>query len=386
MNFLILSTTDQKHLIEAIEELGHKYELHDPADFVLFLNDKPQGYDAIYLKGRPITRKRFNAVIPRIMKDREHAAALLKHLSENLGVFCLQSGASLIRASNKFRQAQILSAKKIRVPKQLLAKNIDPSDIEWIISKVGLPIVAKPSDSFGGNGVLILETELSASMTIEFLHKSNQGFILQEFIPTAKKQGAEDLRVIVCGGKVVNSMRRIAPTGQFRANLSIDATGEPVELTADQKRLAVEAAEALGFDFVGLDILSKTAPNEKHDYILEANATPGSKSISITGKNHFLDVVSHVATMIPTYKRTFDAVQPKRMTLPEGVEIRDIAYTFKNLEHWIAQNTQRKSESAFQNEVKRIEDRLGQNGKFIVGEALTLLENSPVKRSWDWRM
>jgi RimK family alpha-L-glutamate ligase len=92
--------------------------------------------------------------------------------------------------------------------------------------------------------------------------------LVQEYIDA--KPG-EDLRVYVIGGKVIGAMKRHAPEGDFRANISAGGRGEPFEVNNEIDYLAREAARICGLDIAGIDLLF-----DKDGYkICEANSAPG---------------------------------------------------------------------------------------------------------------
>jgi ribosomal protein S6--L-glutamate ligase len=118
--------------------------------------------------------------------------------------------------------------------------------------------------------------------------RSQQQVIIQEFI---KEAVGEDIRVLVVGGKVVASMRRVAAAGEFRSNLHRGGSGYRVQLSEEEQVVALKAAEVMGLSVAGIDMLrSKRGP-----LVLEVNASPGLEGIEgVTG----VDVAGHIIKMI----------------------------------------------------------------------------------------
>ncbi len=117
----------------------------------------------------------------------------------------------------------------------------------------GFPLVAK--DRFGsfGEGVRLIRDE-------EGLRKETSDGVQRLFQPYVEC-GSQDLRLQVVGERVVASVKRIAPEGDFRANASIGGKMVHYKPTEDEKELAVEAAAAVQADFAGVDIIqSKDGP------------------------------------------------------------------------------------------------------------------------------
>jgi ribosomal protein S6--L-glutamate ligase len=79
----------------------------------------------------------------------------------------------------------------------------------------------------------------------------------------------------VVGKKVVAAMQRQASPGDFRANLHRGGSALAVALSAEEKRIAVRAAAALGLGIAGVDLLR----SNRGPLLLEVNASPGLEGI-----------------------------------------------------------------------------------------------------------
>ena len=110
---------------------------------------------------------------------------------------------------------------------------------------------------------------------VEALRGLYANFLVQEFVAEAK--GA-DLRCFVVGDRVVASMRRQAPKGDFRSNLHRGGTARKVTITARERAIAVKAANTLGLDVAGVDILRA----ERGPLVMEVNASPGLEGVETT--------------------------------------------------------------------------------------------------------
>ncbi|HEX7083105.1 MAG TPA: ATP-grasp domain-containing protein [Gaiellaceae bacterium] len=89
------------------------------------------------------------------------------------------------------------------------------------------------------------------------------GALVQEFLPS----GGRDLRLVVAGGAVVGAVERRARRGEWRTNVALGATRHPVAPPTDASALAVAAAEAVGADLVGVDLI----PTPSGWVVLELN-------------------------------------------------------------------------------------------------------------------
>ena len=293
LNFLVLATGYPGKLLETIKSRGHSYTLAKPEDFDLYLSDNPKGYDELFLFGSRFVASKYDAVISRVGERREFASKILRHLQHNLNVFCVQSGSSLEVCADKFKSAQIMSENKIKVPRQFYSlKGKYPA---LMIDKMGgLPIILKEISGSKGKGLILLESPLQTNMTLESYFGGERRIILQEYL----NNGGSDERHIVCGGRVVNSMRRFAPADDIRANLSLAGKGEAIQADPETEEMCIKAVKAIsGLNFAGVDIMKVKDPKDPENeirYFIEINSNPGEKIISITGHNHYEDLLDFV--------------------------------------------------------------------------------------------
>jgi ribosomal protein S6--L-glutamate ligase len=99
--------------------------------------------------------------------------------------------------------------------------------------------------------------------------------IVQEFIREAK--GA-DIRAFIVDGEVVGAMKRQGKEGEFRSNLHRGGSSRIIELTAEEKVVAIRAASAVGLGIAGVDMLQ----SERGPLVLEVNSSPGLEGIERT--------------------------------------------------------------------------------------------------------
>ena len=105
---------------------------------------------------------------------------------------------------------------------------------------------------------------------MEFIEtlKSSKTLLVQEYMG---ERPGEDLRVLVVGGKVIGAMKRSAPEGDFRANITNGGTGQAYELTDEIEYIARETAKVLNLDIAGIDLLF----DSRGFRVCEANSNPG---------------------------------------------------------------------------------------------------------------
>jgi ribosomal protein S6--L-glutamate ligase len=276
-----------QRLIDVARERGHVVRVLDPLR--CYVRIAP-GNTSIRYKGKAL--KGIDAVIPRIgVTSTFYGTAVLRQL-EMMGVYTPNSSDAVLRARDKLRCLQILSAQGLDMPATVFGDN--PDDTADVLAMLGdPPHVIKLNEGSQGTGVVLAEKKSASQSVIEAFRGLYANFLVQEFIAEAK---GSDLRCFVVGNKVVAAMQREASPGEFRANLHRGGSASEATLSAEERRIAVEAAAALGLGVAGVDMLrSKRGP-----LILEVNASPGLEGIeAATG----VDVAGSIIQLLETEAR-----------------------------------------------------------------------------------
>ncbi len=136
--------------------------------------------------------------------------------------------------------------------------------------QLGGDVVVKPLFGSEGRGMVRLSDPEMAWRTFRTLERLQTVLYLQKFV----RHPGWDVRAFVIGGKVLTAMRRYAHN-DWRTNVAQGGRAEAVSLTAEESRLTLAAARALGTPVAGVDLL----PHPDGGYfILEVNAVPGSRA------------------------------------------------------------------------------------------------------------
>lgn len=270
MKLAILSRNSKlystRRLVEAARSRGHTVRVLDPLR--CYMRIASDGFSMHY-KGKPIAG--YDAVIPRIGASiTRYGTAVLRQF-ELMGSYSPNPSDAILRARDKLRAHQLLAAQGIGMPITVFGDN--PDDTVDLLSMLGPPPhVIKLNEGTQGAGVMLTEKPSASRSVVEALRGLYANFVVQEFIEEA--QGA-DLRCFVVGDRVVASMRRQAPEGDFRSNLHRGGTAECAEAGVDEQEVAVRAARVLGLNVAGVDLIrSRRGP-----LVLEVNSTPGLEGI-----------------------------------------------------------------------------------------------------------
>lgn len=136
----------------------------------------------------------------------------------------------------------------------------------------GAPVIIKLLEGTQGVGVILAETQKVAEAIIETLHSAKQNVLVQKFVAESK---GKDVRAIVVGDRVVAAMRRTAQGTEFRSNVHRGGRAEGIELPEEYLETAVAAAQVMGLQVAGVDMLEgKDGPQ-----VMEVNSSPGLEGI-----------------------------------------------------------------------------------------------------------
>ena len=251
-------------LIEAAERAGVRAELKKNYEVMINLNN--------VLEERP-------DFIVFLDKD-----ILLATFLKNSGIPIFNDPDVIETCDNKAKQYLELSLQGIPMPETIIAPKVYPNFTikdsgyyELVLERLGLPMIIKEGHGSFGMKVYLIETEE------QFYEKTVElrgiDYVFQKFISNSR---GRDIRVNIVGGEIVAAMYRHSET-DFRANITNGGVATVIELTEQQKSLALQAAHAVGAEFAGVDLLF--GDNEE-PLVCEVNAAAHIRNIyNVTGIN-----------------------------------------------------------------------------------------------------
>jgi ribosomal protein S6--L-glutamate ligase len=150
------------------------------------------------------------------------------------------------------------------------------------------PFVLKPRFGSWGTDVMLCSDDDAWQGAVRDLSTrawfSRCGALAQELVPPL----GHDLRILVARGRVVGAVKRVAAPGEWRTNISLGATRRPVDPAPVAQTLALSAAETIGGDLVGVDLLP-TGPGTY--VVLEVNGAVDFTGDYAPGGNVFAAAV-----------------------------------------------------------------------------------------------
>jgi ribosomal protein S6--L-glutamate ligase len=279
-----------RRLLEVAAARGHEVEAIDYTRCTMNITSRrPE----VRLAGRSIE---VDAIIPRIGSSQTFYGTAVVRQFEAMHVFTVNRSQAIARSRDKLRALQLLAAKGIGLPVTGFARN--PEDIDGVIELVGgAPLVIKLLEGTHGIGVVLAETSQAAASVIAAMRQLDANILVQEYI---REAGGADVRAFVVDGKVVASMSRQGPAGEFRSNLHRGGTATAVKLSPEERAMAVRSAKILRLSVAGVDMLrSNHGP-----LVMEVNSSPGIEGIeAATGVDVAERIIRFVEEQAPQERK-----------------------------------------------------------------------------------
>jgi len=266
-----------KRIMEAAKARGHEI------DFIniehCYMNISSDKREIHYQKGKILTE--VDAVIPRLKPAMTFYGNAVLRQFDLMGAYCLNKPIAISRSRDKLQALQILSKNGIDIPTTGFAHS--PQTTKDLIKMVGgAPLIIKLLEGTQGLGVVLAETQKASESVIRAFKLLKANILVQEFV---KESAGTDLRCFVVGDKVVAAVERRSSDGDFRANVHLGGTAHVTKISAQERKIAIKAAKAMGLEVAGVDILrSNTGPK-----VLEVNSSPGIEGIEKATK---IDIAS----------------------------------------------------------------------------------------------
>jgi len=279
-----------QRLVEAALARGHTIDIIDTLQvYMNIATHNPQ----IKYKGQNL--EFYDAIIPRIGASvTMYGLAVLRQL-EMMGMWTLNESVAIGRSRDKLRSLQLLARRGIGLPITAFSHSTLYTD-DMIKMVGGAPVVIKLLEGTQGLGVVLGETLAAARSVIDAFREVNVNILVQEYI---KEADATDIRCLIVGGKVVASMKRKGPPGDFRSNLHRGGTANKEKITPEERSVAVRSAHIMGLNVCGVDMLRTS----HGPVVMEVNSSPGLEGIEkATGIDVATKIIEYIETHATPYQ------------------------------------------------------------------------------------
>jgi ribosomal protein S6--L-glutamate ligase len=208
----------------------------------------------------------------------------------------------LLAAQDKFRTSWLLARAGVPTPRAAVAQTA--ADAARVLAALG-DAVAKPVAGSLGDGVERVESDPAGRERLAARVGRDGAVYLQAYVPHPGK----DLRVFVVGGCARAVIARHAPEGEWRTNVSGGGTAEAVPLAPGLASVAEAAADALGLDYAGVDVVvGPFGPT-----VIEVNGNPNWQGIlEATGLDMAEAIAEHLLGRALRSRRASDHIQSER--------------------------------------------------------------------------
>lgn len=240
---------------------------------------KPHNFDivaapedgwSVHYEGHSLARPDF--ILCRTGAETDYfTLAVLRHF-ERRGVRLVNGPETIDLVADKLHTMQRLARAGLPIPATILGKF--PMGVDVVEEELGFPLIVKTLRGTRGTGVLKCEDRSQFEDLAGLLESADAkaDFLFQHYV---RSSHGRDVRVLVIGGRVIAAMERRSPAGHFKSNVSLGGVGIAYTPTGEMADLAARAADTLGLEIAGIDILFD---NEGYR-ICEANSAPGFQGL-----------------------------------------------------------------------------------------------------------
>jgi ribosomal protein S6--L-glutamate ligase len=234
-----------KRLVEAADEKGHRIIVVDPIYvWPVLVSGSPDLEGELDISILDVVLPRQGATV------NDSSLKLVPHLNL-MGVPLVNKLDAIRLAKDQFLTLQALSAFQIPIPDTGFINAYE--GFQSVLDRLdGYPVVVKQVSGRVGEGVFLVNNDHKARLILHNTLETGKGMLVQRFIPPKNRL---DIRVLVIGGKVAGAMKLKPKPGDFRSNFHLTRKSWPVELLPEWEEIALKAADALGLEIAGVDLI-----------------------------------------------------------------------------------------------------------------------------------
>lgn len=254
------SSKETKAIVNTVNELGHDGIWLRDENLVVDIED-----NAVTLEPN------VDVIVNRLLLTKTEQPSELLGLANSLGRLrpMLNRPENVLTAFHKFATATALGDTDVRIPDALLSLDADRLNEER--KRFGDEVVYKTAIGTHGGGTWKISKDERVNPRV-----GDRFAFLQQLIEQDENERHSDLRVYIVDDEIVAAMNRYAPENDWRTNVALGGDVEGVETVPDDAAdMALEAADVLGLDYAGVDLVKGL----DGWYLLEVNPTAGFKGL-----------------------------------------------------------------------------------------------------------
>ncbi|MCO7189400.1 MULTISPECIES: ATP-grasp domain-containing protein [unclassified Pseudoalteromonas] len=205
-------------------------------------------------------------------------------------------------AEDKFRTSHLLNSQSICTADYRLCHKNDMDGLKQALRDFGGKLIYKPTDGWGGVGIVKIDSEQALDMLLPFLSRTDlRYFYVERFIDYDNT----DYRIDVVDGKFVGCYGRKAPKDDWKTNITSGGSVFVREPDEEVVELAIRAANTLGLEIAGVDLIYD---REREEYVvLEVNtipafATPEQEALGLNFNQAKIDAMVELIERTATQK------------------------------------------------------------------------------------
>jgi len=272
--------TDQ--LLTALSERGHVAALARYEDLVAGLRADTD------IRSGSSDLSRADLVLARIIPNGSLEQIVFRvdvlHALEEQGIRVINPARVIERTVDKLWTSAILQRERLPTPDTIVCESIDAAYPAR--EQLGGDVIVKPLFGSMGLGMVRVSDEETAFRVFRAIEMIRGVFYLQRTID----HDGRDIRAFVIGGRVVAAIERRSQG--WRTNLARGGEARPLSLPPKWADLAIRAAEVVGAEYAGVDLLPA---RDGLVYVLEVNGIPGWQGLQqATGVEIAPSLVEHL--------------------------------------------------------------------------------------------
>jgi len=211
-----------------------------------------------------------DAVVVRTMSGGPFEAVTLRlgvlHALRELGVMVWNDARAIERCVDKSMTSFLLSRAGIPTPATWATESYQQACTIAERETAKGALVLKPLFGSQGRGLRLIHRPEDLPIIEQ---TPGRVYYLQRFIGVERDGGYHDFRILVVQGRIIAAMRR--HSNHWITNIKRGGRPVPVVVNDEMKAIALQAAVAVGANFVGVDIVYGT---DDRPAVLEVNSMP----------------------------------------------------------------------------------------------------------------